>query len=153
MRCVVFVAYTSISVTTGGRGVPPLHRGFMFSGCQSVCTGGHGGPPLRGGFATQSRSQKRQRIERSRDVHLRSDLVVDNLPPAALATHQTCSNHQPHTHRQNPKLTRNHIHFHKARNHQRNHHRNRNTGHNPRDNRGNHNASLPESTQTGIFPI
>ena len=73
-------------------------------------------------------------------------IAVENLPAAALATHQPRSNHQSHTHRQNPKLTRDHIHFHEACNHQRNHHRNRNAGHNPRDNRGNHNVSLPETT-------
>ena len=88
---------------------------------------------------------------------VRADTAVrpyaEDLSLAALATHQTCSNHQTHTHRQYPKLTRDHIDFREACHHQRDHHRNRNAGHYPRDNRGNHAISLPESPLPGIFSL
>ena len=44
-------------------------------------------------------------------------IVVENLPAAALAAQQARSDNQAHTHRQNPKLTRNHIQLCKPRDH------------------------------------
>ena len=38
LRCVVFVAYTFMNVTAGGRGSPPLHGDFFASSTQAkVC--------------------------------------------------------------------------------------------------------------------
>ena len=88
---------------------------------------------------------------------VRADTAVrpyaEDLSLTALGTHQPRCNHQTHTHRQDPKLTRDDIYFREASHHQRDHHRNRNAGHDPRDNRGNHAISLPESPLPGIFSL
>ena len=112
-------------ISAGLEGVAAIpYTDFMYGLCESVCAGGHSGPPLR-----------------------------EELSLATLGAHQPRCDDQTHTHRQDPKLTRDDIYFREASHHQRDHHRNRNAGHYPRDNRGNHAISLPESPLPGIFSL